>query len=222
MTLDIRKSGIPVLAYPDCDAAPLSLSLMFRFNEVRATASLLLQSSLFVDGHDDKQTFVLQYDADNLKPGKSSLGPATIPLPQHRLNEVSREGNPQIRTLSLTLKKECPVWCSPLTTLATPKPDHEAAFHQLANLAKATRLHILFDYNWLHRDHHVIFQRLVDHPEQLAGFPVWRHYSKQYRREDWSIFNTDNDNATTEDEAPVGEGPPVYAESSKRPRHGQS
>ncbi|KAL1609421.1 hypothetical protein SLS59_000925 [Nothophoma quercina] len=226
MTHDIRKSGIPVLAYLECDAAsPVSLSLIFRFNEARATASLLLQSSLFVDGYDDKQAFVLQYDADNLKPGKSALGPATILLPQYRLNEVAREGNPQIRTLSLTLKDLCSVWCQPsLETLKSkPGSGDDIVFHQFANLSKATQLHILFDYNWLHRDHHAIFHRLITRPEQLTGFPVWRHYSKQYRRGDWSIFgardseHVDTD-ATTEDEkAP----PPAYSEGSKRPRHGE-
>ncbi|KAF9700849.1 hypothetical protein EKO04_000003 [Ascochyta lentis] len=221
MTHDIRKSGIPVLAYAPFDVSPVSFSLIFRFNEGRATASLLLQSTLSIDGHDEKHAFILQVDADNLKPGKNSIGPATIPLPQWRLAQVSRQGNPQIRTLSLTLKKVCPVWCSTFPGPLRPKPDHEAAFTRLANLAKATKLHILFDYNWLHRDHHNIFRSLVDRPEQLTGFPVSRHYSKQYRREDWSVFNAGNagEDATTEDEAPAEEAPPVYTKSSKRPRN---
>ncbi|UPX16755.1 uncharacterized protein EKO05_0007141 [Ascochyta rabiei] len=221
MTHDLRRSGIPVLVYPASHASPVSSSLIFRFNEGRATASLLLQSLLFIHGYDAKHVFIMQYDADNLKPGKNSLGPATIPLPQWRLDQVSRQGNPQIRTLSLTLKKMCPVWTPSSLGPVRPKLDHEAAFTLLANLAKATKLHILFDYNWLHRDHHNIFQTLVDHPEQLIGFPVSRHYSKQYRREDWSVFNAENagDDATTEDEAPVEEAPPMYTEGNKRPRH---
>ena len=226
MTHDVRKSGIPVLAYLECDAAsPVSLSLILRFNEVRATASILLQSSFFVDGYDDKQVFVLQYDADNLKPGKSALGPATILLPQHRLDEVAREGNPQIRTLSMTLKDVCCVWCQPSLEILKSKPGsgHEVVFHRFANLAKATRLHILLDYNWLHRDHHAILHRLITRPEQLTGFPVWRHYSKQYRRGDWSIFDAkdsehvDTDTTTEDEKAP----PPAYSEGSKRPRHGE-
>jgi hypothetical protein len=224
MTHDMRKSGIPVLAYPPCDAAsPVPLFLVFKFNESRATATLLLRSSLFIDNFDDAQTFILQYDANNLKPGAISLGPATIPLPQERLAGVSREGNPQIRTLSLTLMKVCPVWCQPSFGILKPKPDHEVAFNQFANLAKATQLHILFDYNWLHRDHHAIFHRLIDRPEQLTGFPVWRHYSKQYRRGDCSVFNTEgaehaDTDATTEDERTP---PPVYAEGSEQPKHGE-
>lgn len=211
---DIRKGGIPVLAYPHCDAAPMLSSMMFRFNEAQATASILLQLLLHVNGYDEPQTFTLQYDADNLKPG--SLGPATIPLPQHRLDEIAREGNPQMQTLSLTLKRTAPMW-SPRDVRLRPQPGHEVAFDQVAVLARATTLHILFDFNWLHRDHHAVFRRLVARPDELRGFPVWRHYSKLYRKEDWQIFE---DQAVHEDDV-IGEFPPVYSESSKRPRHGE-
>ena len=193
MTRDTRKSGIAVLAYPQSGAAsPVSLSLVFKCNESRAQATLCLQSS----------HAILQYDADNILPGTVSLGPAAIPLPQARLDALARDGNPQIRTLSLKLKKTCPVWApsGPLT----PCPG-------LANLARATAVHVVFDYNWLHRGQHASFTRLVERPEELSGFPVGRRYREQrYMQVDWRVFSITNEDA---------ELPPVYAESSKRARH---
>ncbi|KAF2631340.1 hypothetical protein BU25DRAFT_320872, partial [Macroventuria anomochaeta] len=203
-----RKRGIPVLAYPTCDtASPVSLSLFFKCNESRAQATLCLQSSLFIHGFDDAQTFILQYDANNLIPGVISLGPANISLPQARLDEIARHGSPQIRTLSLALREVCPVWCSPSSGPLTPRPGHETALYQLAKLAQAAELHILFDYSWLRRETHAIFQRLIDHPEQLSSFPV-RYHTGQYRRADWTVFRPLSD----------VDPPPAYAESSKRPR----
>ncbi|KAF2853901.1 hypothetical protein T440DRAFT_293083 [Plenodomus tracheiphilus IPT5] len=223
MTHLVRKSGIPALAYPKCDAAsPISLSLLIICNESPAQATVCLQTSLFIRGFDDAQTFILQYDADNFVSGPLSLTPAFIPLPQSRLHELARHGNPQIHTLSFTLKKVCPVWCAPSSVPLAPQDGFKASFDQLTNLAKATELHILFDCNWLHRDAHVPFHRLVEHPEELSGFPVNKHYRKLYRCVDWTVFNTGgadthaDADATTEEDEP----PPTYAEaSSKRRRH---
>ncbi len=220
------RGGFPALAYTRCDdSSPVSSYLVFKLSDSRTQATLLLQSSLFIDGFEAEQTFILQYDADDLVPGKISLGPAAIPLPQKRLDEIAREGNPKMSTLTLTLKKVCSVWSPPFPRPLTPQSEHGDSFHRLANLAKATELHILFDYNWLHCNQHVIFRRFVDQPDQLSGFPIWRYYREAgYRRvEDWSAFesgdaeDTDPD-AATEDEAV--DPPPVYGEGSKRPRHG--
>ncbi|KAH6644877.1 hypothetical protein C7974DRAFT_29445 [Boeremia exigua] len=216
MTYDVRKGGIPALAYPRTDPAlPVSLSLIIKCHDHRAQVTLCLQSAVPVQGSD--QTVILQYDADNIVPGAISVGPAAIPLPQDRLDALARAGNPQMRTLSLKLKKTCPVWLQ--STPLTPRPGSEAPFHQLAKLARATEVEILFDNNWLHRGVTAGFQRLVGHPEELTGFPVDQHYrQQQYKLVDWRAFNiadTRDVTATVE-----GELPPAYAEgSNKRPRH---
>lgn len=225
MTQDIRKSGFPALAYHKCDITPVSLSLVFLYSELRAQTTLCLQSSMSLEGFDHEQRVILQYDADNIIPGTVSLGPATIPLPQNRLDALARAGNPQIRTLSLILKSACPVWCMPLSGSLVARSGYEKDFGHLANLAKATEINVLFDYNWLHREVHSSLQRLVEHTDELRGFPVHQRYRQQrYRKVDWNIFDTKGADAfadvdaTTEDEEP----PPVYAEaSSKRPRHGK-
>lgn len=224
MTLD-RKSGFPALAYPQCDnASPVSLSLVFVCNESRAQATLCLLSSLALGGVDNEQSqpFILQYDASNMVPGAGSLGPATIPLPQTRLDALARAGNPQIRTLSMKLKQPCPVWC-PASAPFTPHSVEDMALHRLSHMAQTTAIDVVFDYNWLHRQHHRLFEQLVQQPETLSGFPVGQRYRQlRYKQGDWRLFETVSTipsvlaNAPDEDELPPG-----YAEvSGKRARQG--
>ena len=171
----VRKSGIPVLASPALDAAPQwSCSLAVKYLEARMQATISLQCSLPINGFDDEQTFTLLYNADNLVPGNTSLKPSPTCLPQDRLRDIARQGNANWKTLSLTLKKPCPVWCPPSPGLIVPKDGSCAAFSQFVELARATEVHILFDWNWLHKDHHERFDLLVRHPEQLTGIQIGR------------------------------------------------
>jgi hypothetical protein len=96
---------------------------------------------------------------------------------------------------------------------------------QLANLAKATELYILFDPQRLHKTLHPILQRVVAHPDQVSAFPVARYYEDiGLTRLDASIFDTVlgshkdiASDATIEDEEP----PPYEARPLKRPRDGE-
>jgi hypothetical protein len=220
MTQSSLNTGFHVLAYPNGDSTcPIPLSLVFRHNNRRAQATLCLLSSLFIHACEEAQIFILQYDADNMVPGAISLGPATIPLPQERLNVIAR-GNPQIRTLSLTLKKPCPVWCPPSCRQTTPlpRPSCAASFAQLATLAQARELHVVFDYKQLHSAQHEGLQRLVEHADRLSGYPVAQYYrERRYACLDWRVFDVrggedgscGDDEGTTEDEEMVP--PPAYA-----------
>ena len=212
----VRKSGIPVLASPASDAAPQwPCSLAIKYLEARMQATISLQYSIPVHGFDDEQTFTLLYNADNLVPGNTSLKPTSTCLPQDRLHDIARQGNANLKTLSLTLKTPCSVWCPPSSGLIAPKDDSGAAFSQFVELARATEVHVLFDWNWLHKDHHARFHHLVQHPEQLAGIPVDQSSAKRYRLADWSIFSPVDNVAS--------EAPPPYATvSKKRLRQGQS
>lgn len=202
------KVGIPVLAYPTSDeASQWPCSLVIKYCEARMQATISLQSELSVQDFDNKQTFTLLYNADNLMNGSTSLGPATIPLPQARLAQLARKGNAQMRTLFLTLKTPCAIRCPRSSgSIALDPP-----FPQFVSLAKATKVSILFDYNWLHQSNVERFQRLVSHPETLTGFPVDNIHAKLYRLADWSVFSPIED--------AVAEVPPSYtATSVKRPR----
>lgn len=214
MTNNIRKHGFPVLAYSTLEpASPWLCSLLFKHSDKRKQATISLKSSISIHGFEDEQIFMFQYDADNLVPGTSSLGPATIPLPQTRLDEIARQAAPQMRTLSLSIKETCPIWCPPFSGPIAPKPGFDTPFHQLVKLAKATAVHILFDYNWLHKDHQPSFQRFISQEERLTGFPVGAYYAEHYRLADWTVFSPFD----------AAQAPPSYAEcSNKRPRQGKS
>ncbi len=225
MTYSVCKGGIPALVYPHYDAtSPVSLSFIIKCNHRRAQITLCLQASLPLQGLDDEQRVVMQYDAENIVPGAISLGPATIPLPQERLNALARAGNAQIRTLSVKLKSPCPVWHQSSAPLK-PRPGCETQFEHLASLARTTQIEIVFDYNWLHRDLHATFQRLIEHPDELAGFPVGQRYREQrLNLGDWTVFSYEAADACADTVAAhiAGELPPVYVEASnKRSRQGE-
>lgn len=223
MTYDVRNSGIPALAYPHDALSSVSLSLFIKCNDRRAQMTLCLQTSLALQGFEGEQTVILQYDADQVVPGTISLGPATIPLPQQRLDALARAGNPQMRTLSLKLRNACPVWCLPTSVPLTPRPGCGSSFYPVAALAQSTYVDILFDYNWLHRSLQTSLQRLIKHPEELSGFPVSQRYREQrLQQANWRVFSTeaiqdDLGVATTVE----GEFPPDYAEASSK-RHRQA
>jgi hypothetical protein len=210
----MRKGGIPVLAYPKSDPAlQWSCSLLIKYCETRMLATISLRTSIPIHGYDDEQTFTLQYDGDNLVPDTLSLGPATICLSRTQLDAIARDGKPKPRCLFLNTRNPCRIWCPPSTGSIAPKHGFNAPFHQLVKLARATDVHIVFDYSWLHRDKQAQLQRIISEPGKLAGFPIDDHHAKTYRQADWSVFTPFED---------VSEAPPSYAEASnKRPRQGE-
>jgi hypothetical protein len=224
MTSKVGRNGIPALVYSPIDAASLVDSLLvFRSNKLRTQATLCLSIAL-QDSH-DAPTIVFQYDADNLVPGTLSLQTATTDLPQSRLVRITRSSAP-LHTLSLRLRSGCPIWGSHSGSI-TPKDGDDVTSRQLANLAKATELYILFDPERLHKTLRVTLQHFVAHPDQLSGFPVARFYEdKGFTRLDASIFDTvpESDEGATSDttvESKDEEPPPYEARSLKRPRVGE-
>ncbi|KAF2742126.1 hypothetical protein M011DRAFT_413187 [Sporormia fimetaria CBS 119925] len=219
----VRKNGIPVLVYSQGDStSPLLLSLVIKCNDLLTQATVCLQSSLRIRGFNDAQSFILQYDVDNFAPGSSSIGPAAINLDQTRLKKVARHGNPQIRTLFLTFKTPCAVWFPTTDGPLVPQDDSKGIFQELGQLAQATRVNILFDHNWLHRDTHATSQRMIKHPETFSAFPVSTHYGKHSRCGSWTDFHLVDSDVQAGAEAPSEdpEPPPPYFESHKRSRQG--
>ncbi|KAJ4300814.1 hypothetical protein N0V90_002902 [Kalmusia sp. IMI 367209] len=206
----VRKGGIPALAYSTPNAAsPLSCLLAVVHSEAYTQATISLRFSIHIVGFDDEQSFTLLYDANNLIPGSGSLGPAIVQSQAHH-DEIARQGIPDVKTLSLALKRTCPIHCPPSASSIAPRHGSHPSFRQLADLARATEVHILFDYSWLHRKHHARFQRIIEHPERFTG--IWEgHYdAKSYRKADWTIFSPVED--------AVFEDPPSYADVAKK-RH---
>jgi len=176
-------------------------------------ASIYLRFSIPVRGFPQDQTFTLIYDADNLVPGASSLKPAAPSLPQNQLDKLARAGNPQLQVLALTIKQPCPIRCPSSAENLGPKSGFEVPFHQLRKIAQATKIDVLLDYNWLHTANRALLDRLIQHPEELAGLAEDDKYIKQHRRADWTVFSPIHE-----------EDPPPYAyayASHKRSRQSE-
>ena len=101
----LSKQGLPVLAY--LTPVPLSLSCSMRIfhNEPRKRLAIALRTSVALHGSEGEQIFVAQYDAHNLFPGTTALDSVTIHLLNERREEITRNADPRITTLSLSLKQ---------------------------------------------------------------------------------------------------------------------
>jgi hypothetical protein len=213
----VSKKGVPVLASAKVDGAAQSRCvLVAKYCENPLQISFYLQYTTFIDGFDDEQTFTLIYDADNLVHDATSLKTATVPLPHDQLTSIARAGNPQTRILSLTLAKPCTIRCPLSPATLASKGGFEAPFHRLVQLAKATEVDVLLDYNWVHADNREPLERFFKQPSIFTGFPSG---NDGYRYAEWIVFGT-----IEEESGP----PPSYASavntnaSQKRSRHGMS
>lgn len=179
------KHGFPVLAYLTSEPLTLSCTLRIQHHEPRKQVTLMLRTSVSLHSA-ASQAFVAQYDADKLLPASE----ATVYVPEHRRSEIARNpSSSQMTTLSLQLSQPCVLWCPRVDgLLPAPEPAHVEAFNELVLLAKATTVHVVFDYHWLSLDARVPFQRLVKGKEALTGFPVHEYYARFYQRADWTIF----------------------------------
>jgi hypothetical protein len=92
-------------------------------------------------------------------------------------------------------------------------------FNQLATLAEATELCVVFDGKYVDAGNRPLIQQLIDHPEQLSPFKA-RYPPNQFRRADASVFKATVDTekgSTTEKDTP----PPYYEVGNKRARQGE-
>ncbi|KAJ4344384.1 uncharacterized protein N0V89_012124 [Didymosphaeria variabile] len=208
-----RKGGVPALAFPASEDASSSClcTLIVKVNEPTRQATIKLQVGVPVQGFDTEQRITLVYDADNFKPGTTTVSNATVSPSQTEQIARSR-GGIKLWSLGLVLKHPCVVLYPPSSGNIAPKYASDTRFQQLMVLAKATRLNIVFDSAWLHPDKAAQFRCLTDKLE-LTGFP--RNYTKIVREADWTIFSPV--------EAAPPESPPSYDEVSlKRPRQSRT
>jgi hypothetical protein len=215
------KHGFPVLAYLTSHPLTLSCTLRIQHHEPRKQVTLMLRTCVALHGancsddeqdSDNEQAFVVQYDADNLVYDSRFSAP-TIHVPPTRLDGIVRDGSDgderQLQTLTLHLARPCPLWC-PDTNVLLPKPEaaHVELFNELAQLARAKTVHLVFDRSWLSLAQQVPLQRIIKGKEVLTGFPVADYYSRAYRRADWTVF------------APAQA--PAAGPSNKRARRGET
>ncbi|KAF9691090.1 hypothetical protein EKO04_010925 [Ascochyta lentis] len=203
------------LAYPASNlskpVSPCHCSLVFRCDDASKQATILLVAK--IPTTHDTQTFVLQYDADNLLSGTVSLSSGNNLLPRLQLDDLLRDNvnkHFDIKTLALSIQQPCPLWCTEAQSFS-PSPGCEPAFRQFVDLAKSTTIHIVFDYKYIRKEHQGKFKAFSKVAKGLVGYPVEEHLKKQgLRKASWGVFvPTDA----------VG-APPAYETSStrKRPR----
>jgi hypothetical protein len=198
--INSRKSGFPVLAHLLSDLTSLCpCKLTFKCNNGER-ATILLEATVPLDDLDDGHTFVAQYDADNLI--TSALQVATIQLSQDQSEKITRHACPQMVTLSLSLKKPCPLWYSAAGPMAS-KAGFETLSHPFVGLVKATAVHITLDYNWVHKNMKGPFEQLAKGQVKLTAYPVRDYYVGQnFQLTDWVFGPADADDS-----------PPPYADA---------
>jgi hypothetical protein len=199
-------------------------------NETDLQVAMSLQSPVPIRGFDGKQTCTLRFEGDNLVPAQNHLGPIRIPLPQHRLDAIARHGNPQIQSLSLTLKVPCSVWYPHCLHGALAKHGVDVNLDAFVALSKATNVHVLFDSRWFKQDNYARLCTLISCTQELKTIPVDENFTRQYKERDSSSFGLVQDGdekagTTIEHGAPpsiedaVYDAPPAYTRvSGKRSR----
>ncbi|CAI6334282.1 unnamed protein product [Periconia digitata] len=211
----LREGGIGALACiaTNNNAYPL-LHCSFQIKHKDGShATFSLQHSTHVHGFDEAQPFHFIYDADNLVPATTTCMTTKRDLGLTESGHIARNQVPDIRALSLNLRKPCAIICPEVPGSIAPKLGHEIPFTHLVNLAKATEVTILFDWKWLHKSQHGPFLTIVSQPETITGFPINGKNLRKRRLVDWSIFTPVEEH----DEESIN--PPPYVDANrKRPR----
>ena len=208
---------VPALAYSNLTALSLC-SMTIKFSEVRSEAAIILSFSAHVDSFEDPQTFVLTYNPTNLMHNTICIMPATEHLSKDEVSSIARrEGvEPRKQTLSLTLIQPCPMQCPPSAKCIAPKPGHENQFRQLRDLARATKVLIIFDESRLRKEYRGLLYTLIHYADTLKDVPVTNYSRSSRRQADWTIFSPIEDDV-------VPKAPPAYAAvSAKRRRESKS
>ncbi|XPT04713.1 hypothetical protein M3J09_013789 [Ascochyta lentis] len=205
-----EKGSIPVLAYL-ASPTPLSLSCsMFILHATSNVASIVVNIPVLLDGLEAEQTFVAQYDPDNIQSAIDDQGTADRHVPTDRL---SLEPNSALHTLSLQLKHECLLWY-PHHQPITAKPGSEAAFRELLGLVQATSVHFVYDNARLrHSRTQEMFTRFVSKPGNTNPFQ-----SKPFFKKRSLVQGNWIDLAPTNIAPSADDAPPAYPESSDKRR----
>ncbi|KAI2484548.1 hypothetical protein Ptr902_03488 [Pyrenophora tritici-repentis] len=227
----VRNEGVPALAYSVNDASALwPCFLKILYSDTQFVVSL--EYSISIHGIHEKQPFTLRYEGDNLMLGKTSLRDIAIPLPEGSLDVIARQGQPQLRTLLLSLKAPCSVWFP--HSLVNEVYSRHTSIAEFLTLARATEVRILFDIKWLGKSNLARLQSVVEGSRQPTGVPAIPQFACLYQQVDWSVIDSIQDAKSraclsTEDEAVPSiedallDAPPSYAHvSGKRSRKARS
>lgn len=136
-----RKGGIPALAWPVNASYTCACSLAIKVNEAYGQAAIVLHFDIPNRDFEKNQRISLLYNADNWVPGQIKRGQLAItPWYIKELTRGQRRCD-SIDSLSMVLRQPCTVLCPPNIA---PKDGSGYLFQQLVDLAKATKVSIVF------------------------------------------------------------------------------
>lgn len=213
------KLGFKALAFASSDLSgpisPCLCSLMFRCDDAARQATLLL--FVTVPSASDPHTLALQYDIDQLLAGTARLSNGNSHVSQDEQTDLLRDrndGRPDIKTLAFALRQPAPLWRSgPAASARARGSEDNATFRAFVELAKATTLHIVFDYKYLHQAHRNMFKAFSKATRGFSGYPVDALLTRQkLLKGSWDLLPPVD---------AVG-APPAYKSSRKRLRQGKS
>ncbi|KAL5119407.1 hypothetical protein ACEQ8H_002676 [Pleosporales sp. CAS-2024a] len=206
------KKGAPAIAYLSShDAVQWSCSLIIKHAEAFHEATISLHLPLASSSSEGSEAFRLIYNVDNLVPEETSLKVATMCLGSDQLHQLARAGNPQLMDLCLSLRQSCFIsYSGDLPVMNSV----EGPIRDLLDLATARKIHVLFDFKWIHQQNHALFRRIINQPQDYTGLPVDACVTL-YRPEDWLPLALVN--------KPESQAPPSYSVASKkRSRHSRA
>ena len=167
------RKGIPVVAYesPNKQVAP-PCNLFIRYAPEEKELTFRLQFEF-----EGNQSYGLLYHADNLD-RQTALLKRPMRLPDNATARLGRNKShsPDIKHLFLSLEQPCTIQCKPNQVVSAPKPEDEQSYRAFVALAKATAVHILFDYKWM--TDCVPLSLVLDGLTGLRGFPVNKHHAR--------------------------------------------
>jgi hypothetical protein len=166
VALDSAEADLDLISRQQC---------MLVFKKAANRASVFVELPIPFDDSDE-HVITLAYDADILSPGEQSLERPrnTIHLrPEEHAAITRNQSSGVVKHLTLTIKEGR---CRTLVPRSIGEkkcgPETIALFDQTIMLAKATRIHFLFDYNYVHKKDRSKFMQFVLHPEKLSSYPV--------------------------------------------------
>jgi len=126
-------------------------TLAIKYSDAHQQAAIELRLAVDLHGFVGEQHINLVYHVDNLEP----VVPALRDVDKHSLAaHIAQVVRPksQMKILTLHLKTPCVVRCPLSSGSLTPNSPLDFHFRQVVEIAKASRIYILFDSEWLHPD----------------------------------------------------------------------
>jgi hypothetical protein len=182
------KKGVPVVCLNSEPSSPSCHLRIFKNRDNHNQITLALHIAATLQGAEEEQAFIVQYDGDNLQSAAIDLEPLNIRFCVG--DEIARHADPDFKTLTLCLKQPAPIWC-PRDQAITPQANVESVniFNHVVNLAKATTVNLVVDFKWLAPDEQSVIRHIVKGKGIFAGFSsIPKYYTRYWVRRDWTDF----------------------------------